>query len=168
MKSFIIFAFLAFFATLTLAQEYAQKSLDVPTQGWYKQRPSNGAPVIYPRIQFLNSLIGWLGVFYTTDGGNHWDSTADGRAFLQFIDPLHGWSTSPINHGGNNVWISSTTNGGQTWIDYDMGFNEFSRMVFATKTQGYCNISQRIAHTNDEGLWCPPSIGQFLLVVTLV
>ncbi len=154
MKNILAFAFLIFVAGASLAQIQTENHPVSPQEGlegWYPQHLGGTIGNVTLPLHFLNRDTGWAGEFFTTNGGNTWSLYQGGRYVLQFIDRLHGWSASTINHGGTDIWISATTNGGESWTEYNTGFDVGSRLYFTNPSHGVMYVSTRIARTIDGG-----------------
>jgi photosystem II stability/assembly factor-like uncharacterized protein len=73
-------------------------------------------------VFFIDASTGWIvgsSIYKTSDGGATWtkqygDSSSELDA-ISFSDPLNGWAT-----GFNNL-VLHTTNGGQTWVQQNVG-----------------------------------------------
>ena len=105
-----------------------------------------------PRIQFVNSNVGWVinasnDIFRTTNGGNTWTAASTGM-FLQdlfFVDALHGWVS------GVNGQAARTTDGGITWTAMNVGTNFIQALYFKNQNEGW-SLGLTTRKTTDGGL----------------
>ncbi|MCZ7611747.1 MAG: T9SS type A sorting domain-containing protein [Ignavibacterium sp.] len=115
-------------------------------------------------VYFSNLDIGWIAGYLitpfqralhkTTDSGLSWNvivEVEDARKFYVFPDPIY-W----ISNGFSKEYI--TTNGGQTWVDITMGFNNF---YAPNNNIGYAVGSLGLILRYDDSAYVPVEFSSF-------
>lgn len=95
-------------------------------------------------------IVGWSGIFATTDGGSTWKTQAGGTGLLEsvsFVDSLTGWCV-----GGSNT-ILKTTNGGSLWESQASGtVAEFRGVSMSDANNGWAVAEKTILRTTNGGV----------------
>ena len=138
MKSFFAFIFVVFFASITLAQDQTQQTLD--TQGWIKQNSGTTHGLV--GVSFNSSDTGWVAaaniVLRTTDAGLHWSQISvpgGGILSISSVDGKTAWGGSYNNDGK----VYFTGDGGQTWIPQNTNSQPegVTAISFPTRQNGF-------------------------------
>ena len=124
-------------------------------------------------VFFLNEQTGWIStakidgnsqdtnylkILKTTDGGVVWFTQLNSKRqtspyySIQFVDSMYGWVALyiiPIDI----IKIYRTTNGGQNWIEYTLGFWGFTFYHFIDSVKGWsCGVSNSISRSTNGGV----------------
>jgi photosystem II stability/assembly factor-like uncharacterized protein len=125
-------------------------------RSWINQNPIGPGQGDFMRVQFLDTLTGWVGgrdaapstyFYHTTDGGNFWtrqelpSSNYKVEGF-KFVDRMFGWAVGwRDSFSYSYPLILQTTDGGDTWtrqaLSYCPQYGNLNACSFISRTHGW-------------------------------
>jgi len=140
MKLIIAFAFLAFFASVSLAQDTTQQTLNA--QGWIQQ--NSGTADQLHGLSCPSTDTAWVTtsgpfILRTTNAGQNWVQYpvpgVNAVASISAIDGKTAWAGGVVGDG--NVYF--TQDGGQSWLQQKTNINNdaIEGIAFPTRNTGY-------------------------------